>query len=84
MVEVNITDTTVATVGGVAVVGPCLVFGESCSVGAATYQEGYIIVSAGAGTKALPYTRMQTEAIPWVLCLSFVLGLLWARFGLVR
>jgi hypothetical protein len=84
MVEVNITDGSVATLEGVAVTGPCLVFGESCSVGAASWSEGYIIVTAGAGAKALPFTRMQTEAIPWVLCLSFVLGLLWSRFGLAR
>jgi hypothetical protein len=84
MVEVNITDTSVATVEGVAVAGPCLVFGESCTVGAASFSEGYVIVNAGAGVKALPFTRMQTEAIPWLLCLSFVLGLLWSRFGLAR
>ena len=84
MVEIHIADESTATVGGVEVTGPAHLFGETCTVGGSSYTSGYVIVNAGASTKTLPFTAAQTQSIPLILCVAFVLGLLWSRFGLVR
>lgn len=84
MVEVQVIDETTVTLGGQALTGPCHVFGESCTVAGNNFTRGYVVVNAGTATEQLPFTVRQAEFLPYSVCLVFLLGLLWARFGLSR
>lgn len=84
MVEVQILDESTVQVGGQTVAGPAHVWGPSCSVSGNTWTQGYVLVQAGSGTQQLWLTVRQTEILPFSICFVFLLGLLWARFGLVR
>lgn len=84
MVEVHILDTSGVLLGSQSVTGPARVFSDSCTVGSQQFTRGYVVVNAGAGVQQLPFTVQQVEFLPFAVCLVFILGLLWARFGLSR
>lgn len=78
MVEVQILDGSTVSVDAVSFTGPAHVFGDSATVGASSFTEGYIMVAGGSGSATMPHTALQMQIVPFVVCLLFFLGV---RYG---
>jgi hypothetical protein len=75
MIEVEILDSSTASLDGVTVTGPLHLFGDELTVGSSAYVDGYFLVSGGAATQTLPHTALQMELLPLFVCVLFFLGL---------
>ncbi len=78
MIEIQILDGSAATVDGVSVTGPLHLFGDTATVGAVAFTDGYLLVAGGGASLTLPHTALQMELTPFVVCVLFFLGL---RYG---